>query len=239
MEGVEIIKQNAKLGDEIFKKLVLGLRKGKFETELDLANFIKDEILKTGGKEAFPTIVTSGKRAGNDIHMEPTNSKMQGFVIIDFGVKKNGFCSDMTRTVYIVDSEGSRGMARPTKEEITLYEIIKKAGESAVNFCNAGFPVAGSDAYVRGVLSQHLYSQKSLSKYFIHTLGHGISKKVHESPKLFYKSKEIFTDGKVITIEPGIYIPKTLAIRIEDMYLINGNKPEQITKSTKKLLIFS
>lgn len=156
----------------------------------------------------------------------------------------HGYCSDMTRTVYV---------GEPKETDIILYNAVLKAQNSSTRYLKAGFPSSSSDAFARGILSQyhiqamprhHLEvrlpskNSKSLDTYFIHTLGHGIAKKVHESPKLYFKSREIIKLGKVITIEPGIYIPKTLGIRIEDMYLITDREPIQITKSPKKLLVF-
>lgn len=234
MTGIDVMRENAALGDAIFGEVVKELRKGftgrQIKTELDLANLIKLEIESTGGVEAFPTIVTSGKRAGNDIHMKPTKSKLEGFVIIDFGIKRNGFCSDMTRTIYV---------GKPTESEMQVYNILLRAQNASIKYIRAGFPASVGDAFVRGILAENSYKGKPLSQYFIHTLGHGISRKVHESPKLFFKSKEILKEGKVVTIEPGIYIKNTLGIRIEDMYLITAEKPEALTKSPKKLLVFS
>lgn len=233
VNGLETMKKCAKVGDSIFTKVCKELRKPyekrSIKTELDLANFIKTEIIKSGGKEAFPTIVTSGKSAGNDIHPTPTNAKLSGFVIIDFGIKIDGYCSDMTRTVYL-------GM--PTKTEIELYNTLLKAQNEAVKYFKAGIPVSTPDAYIRGFLANSIYKNNELSQYFIHTLGHGIGKKVHEKPTIFFKSKDIFKVDQVVTNEPGIYIPNTLGIRIEDMYLITNDKPIQITKSNKELLMF-
>jgi Xaa-Pro aminopeptidase len=229
IDGLTAMRKCAALGDAVFKSVCAGLKKGKFKTELDLANFIKNEIEKTGAKESFPVIVTSGPRAGNDIHPVPTGSKLSGFVIIDFGLKMHGYCSDMTRTVYV---------GKPTNEEIELYNTILNAQNGASRYFKAGLPVSAPDAFVRGFLANSKYKKQVLDKYFIHTLGHGISKLVHENPKIFFKSREFFKEGKVVTNEPGIYIPKTLGIRIEDMYLIGSNAPEEITQSPKKLLVF-
>ena len=242
VDGIEIMKKCAAVGDKIFTKVCTQLKKHAFTTELDLANFIKSEIIKTGGVEAFPVIVTSGKRAGNDIHPIPTDAKLTGFVIIDFGVKMNGYCSDMTRTVYIVDPENRR-VGNPSKTEIDLYNTILNAQNGSIKYFKAGFPVSASDAYVRGFLANSTYLEvrppsKTLDQYFIHTLGHGISKKVHEKPSIFLKSKDVFKVGQMVTSEPGVYIPNTLGIRIEDMYLITDDKPIQITKSKKDLLVF-
>lgn len=254
IDGIEIMKKCAAVGDKIFSKVCAQLKKPLtnrgIKTELDLANFIKNEIHKSGGKESFPVIVTSGPRAGNDIHPIPTDAKLTGFVIIDFGVKLNGYCSDMTRTVYIVDPESkrrvvdpeNRRISKPNKTEIDLYNTVLNAQNGSIRYFKSGFPVSASDAYVRGFLANSNLEvglpSKTLDQYFIHTLGHGISKKVHEKPSIFLKSKDVFKVDQMVTSEPGIYIPDTLGIRIEDMYLITDDKPIQITKSKKDLLIF-
>ncbi len=228
-DAITVMRKCAKMGDDIFTQVCLQLKKHALKTENELANFIKQEIYKQGAKESFPVIVTSAGRAGDDIHPTPTDSIMQGFVIIDFGVKLGGYCSDMTRTVYI---------GRPMKDEIATYNAVLKAQNDSTEYFKAGIPVSASDAFVRGILSTFSYKGRKLDQYFIHTLGHGISKLVHEAPKIYYKSKEVFKAGKIVTNEPGIYIPKTLGIRIEDMYLITDGAPEQITKSKKDLIIF-
>lgn len=247
-QPIEIMKKCAQIGDTIFSNACKQLKNKKLTTEIDLANFIKDEIIKSGGIESFPVIVTSGPRAGNDIHPVSTDSKLSGFVIIDFGIKMNGYCSDMTRTVFI---------GKPNKEDITLYNVLLEAQNDSMKYFKANLSVSAPDAYIRGILSQHsnncdyIWSKDfkiiknkkgdkavKLNHFFIHTLGHGISKKVHEKPTIFFKSKEIFKKGKIVTNEPGIYIPNKLGIRIEDMYIITDGLPELITKSSKKLLVF-
>ncbi len=227
--GIEIMRKCAKIGDSIFTKICTQLHKHALETEIQLADFIKKEIHNAGGTESFPVIVTSGPRAGNDIHPVSTVSKLKGFVIIDFGIKMDGYCSDMTRTVYV---------GKPTKTEIDLYNAVLRAQIGSIGHLKPGRPVSAADAFARGILTENSYKGKDLSVYFIHTLGHGISKKVHENPKIYYRSKQVFKTGQMVTSEPGIYIPNTLGIRIEDMYLITDDKPEQITKSKKELLIF-
>ena len=245
-QAIQTIKKCAAIGDKIFSKVCLQLKKPlsnrKINTEIELANFIKNEIIKAGGEESFPVIVTSGPRAGNDIHPVPTDSKLTGFVIIDFGIKiyvntgngkKTGYCSDMSRTVYVKNGKNS-----PIKNEIDLYNTILNAQNGSIRYFKAGLPVSAPDAFVRGFLTNVQTRFGYLAQYFIHTLGHGISKKVHEKPKIFFKSREVFKAGQVVTSEPGIYIPNTLGIRIEDMYLITEGEPMQITKSKKELLVF-
>jgi Xaa-Pro aminopeptidase len=148
---------------------------------------------------------TSGKRAGNEIHPKSTESKLSGFVIIDFGVIYEKYMSDMTRTIFV---------GRPTKEEKNIYDLILKSEELGINISVPLIHCADIDDIVRNSLGKY-------KKYFIHMLGHGVGKNIHENPKLYYKlTKPILKENMVITIEPGIYIKNKLGIRIEDTCLI-------------------
>ncbi len=129
----------------------------------------------------------------------------------------------MTRTVFV---------GKPTKKDIALYSKVlksKKAGEKKVRpnkIC------ADADMASRKELG-------ALSKYFIHTLGHGVGTRIHELPRIYFKrEKDVFLENMVVTVEPGIYIPNKLGIRIEDTYLVTKNGSRPLTKSTQKLLIF-
>lgn len=95
----------------------------------------------------------------------------------------------------------------------------------------AGVPTALIDAQARALLGDH-------RKYFIHTLGHGVGRKIHENPKIFYKiEKPKLKEGMVITIEPGLYIKGKCGMRIEDTILITKNGPKVLTKSNKNLIV--
>ena len=116
------IEKACAITDEVFSVIT-----GRFEftTERELALFIRREIKRRGLREAFPPIVTSGPRAGNEIHPRYTDAKMEGFVIIDMGVRVGGYCSDMTRTVFV---------GTPTENDKKMYKLVadaKKAGEKA------------------------------------------------------------------------------------------------------------
>ena len=167
--------------------------------------------------------MTSGPRAGNEIHPQSTNAKLTGFVIIDFGVRVNGYCSDMTRTIFV---------GKPTEKDKELYSKIaasKKAGEKSAK---DGSQCAAADAAARESLGAY-------KKYFIHTLGHGVGKRIHEKPRIYFKREEdVFLENMIVTIEPGIYIPNKLGIRIEDTYLVEKKGLKALTHSPQKLLIF-
>ncbi|MEK7105998.1 MAG: M24 family metallopeptidase, partial [Patescibacteria group bacterium] len=181
------------------------------------------QIKKRGLKPSFKPIVTSGKNAGNEIHpFSPTEKKLSGFVIIDFGVVYEKYMSDMTRTIYV---------GTPSKKEKDLYNKLLASQLGAIKISKSGEKCASIDAYVRKFLGKD-------TKYFIHTLGHGVGTKIHELPRIYYKkTKPLLKDNMVITIEPGLYIKNKLGMRIEDTCLIKKNGCVPLTKSTKRLIV--
>lgn len=207
----ESIKKACQITDEIFSKII----KRKFETEIELAEFIIKEIKSRGLKMAFKPIVAA---SNSEIHHEPTNSKLKGFVVIDFGVKYKEYCSDMTRTVFY---------GKASKEDKKLYELLKSVQENTIKKITIGMNGGDLDQYARDSLGKY-------SKYFKHSLGHGVGKKVHSGKVLYFKRKSKINKGCFITIEPGIYF-NNKGLRIEDTIYV-GNKIEILTKSTKKLV---
>ena len=206
--------------DAIFSKI---LKNFSFKTEIELRDFILFEIKKRGLKPSFPPIVTSGKRAGNDIHPKPTHNKLSGFVIIDFGVIYERYMSDMTRTIYV---------GIPTKQEKELYNTLLHAYRVGVANACVGIRCAHVDTLSRGSLGVH-------AKYFIHMLGHGVGTKIHEAPKLYHKlTRPVLKENMIITIEPGIYIKNKCGLRTEDTCLITKKGCIPLTNSTRDLLIF-
>ncbi len=220
-EEILKIKKACSVTDIIFSKILK--QRLKNMTEVELRDFILVEIKNRGLKPSFPPIVTSGKNAGNDIHPKPTNKKLSGFTIIDFGIIYEKYMSDMTRTIFV---------GKPTKEEKEIYKLILQSEEFGINIASDGIYCADVDLLVRKSLGKY-------KKYFIHTLGHGVGTKIHENPKLYYKlTKPVLKKGMIITIEPGIYIKNKLGIRIEDTCLITKGGCLSLTKSPKELIIF-
>ncbi len=218
---IEKIKKACKITDAIFAKICT--RQGLVQmTEIELRDFILWEMKKRGLKPSFPPIVTGGVRAGNEIHPKPTDKKLSGFVIIDFGVIYQKYMSDMTRTIYL---------GKPTKKEIAIYTQLLLSQKVSIKKAEIGIRCSEVDALARKTLGP-------LSKYFIHMLGHGVGTKIHESPRLFYKlTKPVFKENMIITIEPGIYIKNKLGIRIEDTCLITKKGCVPLTKSRKELIV--
>ncbi len=213
------IEKACRITDEIFADVV-GLF--RFTTERELMLHIRREIKKRGLREAFPPIVSGGARAGNEIHPKSTSSVLEGFVIIDFGVRVKGYCSDMTRTVFV---------GTPTAKDRALYKLVLNAKEASAKMAKPGIKCAAADAAARKALGAY-------KKYFIHTLGHGVGKRIHEMPRMYFKREEdTFEEGMAVTIEPGIYLPGKLGIRIEDTYEVTKAGLRALTKSPKSLIV--
>ena len=218
-EEIQKIARACEITDQIFG---IVCKNAKSKTEIELHDFILNEIKKRGLKPSFDPIVTSGSRAGNEIHPKPTNSKLSGFVIVDFGVVYERYMSDMTRMLYV---------GVPKKSERDLYNLVLLSHKKSARIAHPGIKCALADQIARSVLGKY-------NKYFIHILGHGVGTKIHESPKIYHKiERPIFKAGMVVTIEPGIYIKKRCGIRIEDTYLVTKKGLIPLTKSTHKLVI--
>ncbi len=146
----------------------------------------------------------------------------QAFVVCDFGVILSGYCSDMTRTVYV---------GRPSAEARGVYQAVKQAQQAAVDAVRPGISVGEVDRAARKSL------QKSgLAKYFTHSTGHGVGLEIHEAPRVAAGQTEILQPGMVITIEPGVYVPGKWGVRIEDMVVVTERGCEVLTPTSKELV---
>ncbi|MDE3057737.1 MAG: M24 family metallopeptidase [Bacteroidota bacterium] len=224
-EGSEIalIKKAAEITERVFEK-VLGIVKPGI-SENDIAAEIGYLHRKFGAeKDSFDTIVASGTR-GSLPHGAASSKKIQKgeMVTLDFGCVYQGYCSDLTRTVAV---------GTPSSEVKKIYQIVLDAQRSAIHAAHSGLPAKKLDAVARSLIEK-----KGFGKFFGHGLGHGIGLQVHESPRLFAKSKHLLCAGNVVTIEPGIYLPGKFGVRIEDDVVIHNGACEVITSSPKELIV--
>jgi Xaa-Pro aminopeptidase len=219
-EEIKILQKAADITNDVFELALLNWR--KFKTELDAANFINHSFVALGFEPSFPTIVASGKNAAHPHHV-PTDTKIQhGFCVIDMGVRFQGYCSDMTRTIFI---------GQPTTDDRRLYETLLQSQEKTISMVTPGVMGKQLDKYCRDLLG------KKLSKEFIHGLGHGVGTQVHEWPAVNAKSEAVLQENMVITIEPGIYKNNAYGIRIEDDILVKKDKPVILTTTSKELRV--
>ncbi len=194
-------------------------------TDIEIAAELEYVMRKKGAEAmSFDTIAVSGANSSVP-HGVPTAKKVSAgdFVTMDFGAVVNGCHSDMTRTVAV-------GFA--TDEMKQVYNTVLSAQIKALDGIKAGVPCSQIDRLARDVISTAGYGE-----YFTHSTGHGVGYEIHEAPNLSQKSEQILKVGDVVTVEPGIYLPARMGVRIEDMAFVTENGCKNLTKSPKELII--
>jgi Xaa-Pro aminopeptidase len=224
-QEIQCIRSAVLLGASLFDRALETIRPGVLET---LVAAEMEYAARSAGAQAmsFDTIIASGKRSALP-HGRSSRTAIpaQGFVVCDFGVILSGYCSDMTRTVYV---------GRASAEARKVYQAVKQAQQAGVDAVRPGISVGEVDKAARKSL------QKSgLAKYFTHSTGHGVGLEIHEAPRLAAGQAEILRPGMVITIEPGVYVPAKWGVRIEDMVVVTEQGCEVLTPTSKELVEIS
>ncbi len=175
-------------------------------TENELAGRLELEIRKSGAMNSFETIVAFGPNASQP-HHKPGKRKLKknDSILIDFGVKYKGYCSDLTRCFSV-------GRVNPLYKKV--FKAVEEAQAAAIRMIKASVKISQVDAAARAVIKKYNLP------VFGHSTGHGLGLEVHEEPVISGKSKGTLLAGHVITIEPGVYLPGKLGIRIEDDILV-------------------
>ena len=221
-EEIDQIRRAVNLASSVFPDLVNAVK--PHVTENAVAAELEYLARSSGAeKMSFDTIVASGARSALP-HARPSLEKIRrGFVVLDYGVILGGYCSDMTRTVWV---------GRMDRAMRDLYSAVLEAQLAGIAAVRSGIEAQKVDAAARGVLGKH-----KLDKYFTHSLGHGVGIEIHESPRLARGEPQTLEAGMVVTIEPGVYIPGKGGVRIEDMVLVTNTGCEVLTPTSKDLVI--
>jgi Xaa-Pro aminopeptidase len=223
-EEISCIRAAVRLGARLFKPALTAIRPGVRET--DVAGKMEFTARMSGAEAmSFATIIASGPRSALP-HGRASQAAIPrgGFVVCDFGVILSGYCSDMTRTVYVGENppEGAR----------RLYEAVREAQQAGVQAVRPGVSVAAVDRAARKVLQKC-----GFAKYFTHSTGHGVGLEIHEPPRIATGQDERLAPGMVITVEPGAYLPGEWGVRIEDMVVVTDRGCEVLTPTGKELIV--
>lgn len=220
---IERLSAAAAIGDLGFEYLLERLEPGVTEHEVsrDLERFMVDA---GASGVSFDSIVASGPR-GAMPHATPGEYELESgqLIVLDFGCRVDGYCSDMTRTV---------ALGAPPVVLDRVYAEVAVAQALGVAAALNGRSTGEVDAACRTSIEAAGYGDE-----FAHSTGHGVGLEVHEEPRVARDGTAILEDGYVITVEPGIYLPGVGGVRIEDMVVIDGDKPTVLTKSPKELTI--
>lgn len=222
-EEIENICKAQRIAEAALEHILGFIKIGVTEKQIALE---LDHYMLSHGAEAlsFETIAISGANTSKP-HGVPTDKKIEDgdFVTMDYGAVVNGYHSDMTRTVAV---------GHVSDEQKKVYDTVLKAQLASLEILRSGLKCSDGDKAARDVIAEAGYGE-----FFRHSTGHGVGIEIHEKPNLSPKSVATLQSGNVVTVEPGIYIPKKFGVRIEDMALITENGCKNLTNAPKELVI--
>jgi Xaa-Pro aminopeptidase len=219
------IRAAAQIADEAYEELRERGLAGRAEGEVarSLMRSLEDRGAEGPG---FPAIVAAGDH-GALPHAVPRDVEIprDTLVVIDLGARVDGYCSDCTRTL-------ATGRLEDAAAE--TYELVRRAQATALTAVRAGAPCRDVDAVAREIIEAAGHGE-----HFGHGLGHGVGLEVHEAPRLGKTAEGELRAGNVVTVEPGVYVPGEVGVRIEDLVVVTDGEPEVLTGFPKELVTVS
>jgi Xaa-Pro aminopeptidase len=221
-DEIAAVRRAGALSDEVFD----ALSKERFSghSERELAWWVERSFREGGASGvSFPAVVAAGETATSP-HAVPGDTPIEEgvLVIVDAGCVLDGYCSDCTRTFAV-------GEVSDRLRE--LYALCLEAQLAGLDAVRPGVTGVDADGAARRVIDD-----AGLGEAFGHGLGHGVGVLIQEAPVLRPGSTDVLVPGNVVTVEPGIYLPGTGGVRIEDLVLVTGDGAERLTTFTKELL---
>jgi D-alanyl-D-alanine dipeptidase len=192
-------------------------------TEREVAASLARHLVERGHETADFTIVASGPN-GASPHHEPADRTIEAgdVVVLDFGGRLGGYCSDITRTVSV---------GEPPEEVRSVHGIVREAQQAAFDATGTGATGEEADRAARDVIEGAGFGEA-----FVHRTGHGIGLDVHEEPYLVAGNDQPLVRGNCFSIEPGIYLEGRFGVRIEDIVAITEEGPRRLNEATRDLL---
>jgi Xaa-Pro aminopeptidase len=221
-DELTVMIEAALVGCKLFEHILGFIQPGL--AEFEVAAELEHQARLLGAEAmSFETIVASGLRSALP-HGKATSARLprKGFLTLDFGVMLKGYCSDMTRTVYL---------GKPKTNERNTYCAVLEAQEAAVAAVGPGVSCGEVDEAARGMLRA-----VGLAEAFTHSTGHGVGLEIHEAPRIGVGQTTKLLPGMVITIEPGVYLAGQFGIRIEDMVAVTRTGGQVLTPAPKALI---
>ena len=214
------VRTTARVTDEALRETLAAGLAGR--TERAVARALEDAMRDRDAEPSFPSIVAAGPHSALP-HAEPRDVEIPAgaLVVIDFGARYQGYCSDCTRTLATGDVNGD---ARE------VYELVLRAQRAALDAVTPGPEGKEVDAVARDLIAQAGHGDE-----FGHGLGHGVGLEVHEGPTLSKKGDKHLAAGNVVTVEPGVYLPGRFGVRIEDLVIVTEDGPDVLSSYTKEL----
>lgn len=221
-DEIKWLKKAALIADQVAGEIVRFIRPGL--TEGDIRKRIEELFIEKGADGlSFEPIVASGPNSSKPHYNDDRRIiEKRDVIVLDFGCRYRGYCSDMSRTVFV---------GEPTREQEEIYNIVLKANTEAERFARQGVTAGDVDRKARDIIRKAGYGQ-----YFINRTGHGIGMAVHEAPYIKEGNGVILENGMAFSVEPGIYLPGRFGMRIENIVLIENGEGNVLNKFTKEMI---
>lgn len=222
-EEIKTMEKSASIADRVTKRVIDHCRIGSREKEI--ASLIELELRKLGVESLlFRPIVASGPN-GAFPHHKPGDRRFKrgDCVVLDLGGAYKGYCSDITRTIFI---------ERCDSKEKEVYQVVRQAQQLAFESIAEGVEARRVDGAARAHIADKGYGEA-----FIHRTGHGVGLDVHEAPYIWDGNAQILKTGMTFSVEPGIYLPDRFGVRIEDIVVVEGTKARRLNKVSRELTV--
>ena len=217
---IALLARAIEITDQAIERVVPTIQVGDTERQIALRLDVAMRDLGASGS-SFPTIVASGPNSALP-HHEPSDRQIQEGepIVIDMGALYEGYCADLTRTVWV---------GEPNETLRQIYPIVMQAIEETEAELRPGMSGKEGDGIAREVIAG-----AGFGEFFPHGLGHGVGVQIHELPNMSPRSDAPLEPGHIVTIEPGVYLPGKGGVRIEDVAVIEENGIRVLTRASKR-----
>lgn len=219
---IDAIRRSAAANDALLAELMETFRPGMSELEM-LRHFRMAEAAR-GLTESFDPIICAGANAV-ECHHRPDGTvlKPNSELLIDMGVVVDGYCSDMTRTLFY---------GTPTPRFKEIFAIVLEANQAVRESIKPGLRCCDVDKIARDIITKAGYGE-----WFDHSLGHSVGLEIHEAPNLSKVCETVLRPGMVVTDEPGIYVPGDVGVRVEDLLVITETGCEVLSHTPREIVL--
>lgn len=227
VDEIALLREAAHAADRVVQQIAKGRLIGRSEAQV--AREVRDRLVDEGHDFASFWIIASGPN-GASPHHEPTDRVIEAGepIVVDIGGSLSGYCSDITRTLWVTGDVN----IRPTDEYVHLYEVLQRAQAAGTAAVQPGVECQEIDRATRSVIAE-----AGMGELFIHRTGHGIGLEGHEDPYMVEGTAEPLAVGNAFSIEPGIYVEGRFGARIEDIVVCSADGADVLDEVTRDLLV--
>ena len=228
-DEIELLRAAAQAADRVIDAVSSGRLVGR--TEADIAREARERLVDEGHDTAEFAIVASGPNSASPHHEAGDRVVRAGEpLLFDIGGRRDGYCSDTTRTFWVAHADG----AAPDARFAEIHRVVERAQAAARAAVRPGVAFEDLDATARAVIEAAGYGEQ-----FFHRLGHGIGLEVHEEPYLVSGNAALTVARNAFSIEPGIYLEGSFGVRIEDIVVCTSDGIEALNRTPRELLVVS